>query len=193
MATKADFTEEEWESLHKGLTGAGMMVSASDPGFMDSFGEASALAKHLAQREPEQPERARPRGCPRPRNRFRDHELTREGHRRDDGVASLGDRDADREGSRRRRRLPAARRRHRGGRCRGQERRQRQGDSCSRPDQGGARRELRAFQSEARRGKSTQPTTIWRDDMAARSRLRSPRCSSALSSFLRFRWPRRRH
>jgi hypothetical protein len=48
MATKADFTEEEWESLHKGLTGAGMMVSASDPGFTDSFGEASALAKHLA-------------------------------------------------------------------------------------------------------------------------------------------------
>jgi hypothetical protein len=48
MATKADFTDEEWESLHKGLTGAGMMVSTSDPGFMDSFGEASALAKHLA-------------------------------------------------------------------------------------------------------------------------------------------------
>jgi hypothetical protein len=48
MATKTDFTEEEWESLHKGLTGAGMMVSTSDPGFMDSFGEASALAKHLA-------------------------------------------------------------------------------------------------------------------------------------------------
>lgn len=48
MATKADFTDEEWESLHRGVTGAGMMVSAADPGFMDSFGEASALAKHLA-------------------------------------------------------------------------------------------------------------------------------------------------
>jgi tellurite resistance protein len=47
MATKADFTDEEWEALHRGLTGAGMMVSTSDPGFMDSFGEASALAKHL--------------------------------------------------------------------------------------------------------------------------------------------------
>jgi hypothetical protein len=47
MATKTDFTDEEWEALHKGLTGAGMMVSTSDPGFMDSFGEASALAKHL--------------------------------------------------------------------------------------------------------------------------------------------------
>ena len=49
MATKADFTEEEWEALHRGVTGAGMMVSTSDPGFTDSFGEASALAKHLAQ------------------------------------------------------------------------------------------------------------------------------------------------
>jgi hypothetical protein len=48
MATKADFTEQEWETLHKGVTGAGMLVSTSDPGFMDSFGEASALAKHLA-------------------------------------------------------------------------------------------------------------------------------------------------
>ena len=47
MATKADFTDEEWESMHRGLTGAGMFVSTSDPGFMDSFGEASALAKHL--------------------------------------------------------------------------------------------------------------------------------------------------
>jgi tellurite resistance protein len=48
MATKADFTDEEWETMHKGLTGAGMLVSASDPGFMDSFGEATTLAKHLA-------------------------------------------------------------------------------------------------------------------------------------------------
>jgi hypothetical protein len=47
MATKTDFTDEEWESMHRGLTGAGMFVSTSDPGFMDSFGEASALAKHL--------------------------------------------------------------------------------------------------------------------------------------------------
>jgi len=34
--------------MHKGLTGAGMLVSSSDPGFMDSFGEATTLAKHLA-------------------------------------------------------------------------------------------------------------------------------------------------
>jgi hypothetical protein len=52
MATKADFTEDEWEALQKGVTGAGMLVSVSDRDFTDSFGEARALAKHLAaQRE----------------------------------------------------------------------------------------------------------------------------------------------
>ena len=48
MATKADFTDEEWKTLQKGVTGAGMLVSVSDPDFTDSFGEASALAKSLA-------------------------------------------------------------------------------------------------------------------------------------------------
>ena len=33
--------------MQKGVTGAGLYVSASDPGFMDTFGEASALAKEL--------------------------------------------------------------------------------------------------------------------------------------------------
>ena len=52
MATKADFTEDEWKAMQKGVTGAGMLVSVSDPDFTDSFGEASALAKALAaQRE----------------------------------------------------------------------------------------------------------------------------------------------
>ena len=48
MATKADFTEDEWKALQKGVTGAGMLVSVSDRDFTDSFGEASALAKTLA-------------------------------------------------------------------------------------------------------------------------------------------------
>ena len=48
MATKADFTEEEWKTLQKGVTGAGMLVSVGDRDFTDSFGEASALAKYLA-------------------------------------------------------------------------------------------------------------------------------------------------
>jgi hypothetical protein len=48
MATKADFSEEEWETLQKGVTGSGMLVSVSDRDFTDSFGEAGALAKYLA-------------------------------------------------------------------------------------------------------------------------------------------------
>jgi hypothetical protein len=48
MAGKADFTEQEWETMHKGVTGAGLLVSVSDRGFFDSFKEAGALAKHLA-------------------------------------------------------------------------------------------------------------------------------------------------
>jgi tellurite resistance protein len=52
MATKTDFNEEEWKTMQKGVTGAGMLVSVSDRDFTDSFGEASALAKYLgAQRE----------------------------------------------------------------------------------------------------------------------------------------------
>ena len=48
MATRADFTDDEWKTLRKGVTGAGMLVSVSDRDFTDSFGEASALAKALA-------------------------------------------------------------------------------------------------------------------------------------------------
>ena len=48
MATRSDFTEDEWEALQKGVTGAGMLVSVSDRDFTDAFGEASALAKALA-------------------------------------------------------------------------------------------------------------------------------------------------
>jgi hypothetical protein len=49
MATKADFTEQEWESLQKGVIGAGLLVSLSDRSFFDSFKEAGALGKHVAQ------------------------------------------------------------------------------------------------------------------------------------------------
>ena len=48
MASKADFTEQEWDTLQKGLMGAGLLVSLSDRGFFDSFKEAGAIAKHLA-------------------------------------------------------------------------------------------------------------------------------------------------
>ena len=47
MAGKSDFTEDEWKTLQQGVAGAGMLVSAADRDFTDSFGEASALAKEL--------------------------------------------------------------------------------------------------------------------------------------------------
>jgi hypothetical protein len=49
MAGKAQFTEHEWESLQKGVMGAGLLVSLSDRSFFDTFKEAGALAKHVAQ------------------------------------------------------------------------------------------------------------------------------------------------
>ena len=48
MAGKADFTEDEWKTLSKGVTGAGMLVSVAHKDFTDSFGEATALAKEMA-------------------------------------------------------------------------------------------------------------------------------------------------
>jgi hypothetical protein len=49
MASKADFTEQEWEQLRKGVTGAGLLVSLADRSFFDTFKEAGALAKHLGE------------------------------------------------------------------------------------------------------------------------------------------------
>ena len=48
MARKADFTEEEWNDLQKGVTGAGLLVSAAHRDFTDTFGEAKAVASELA-------------------------------------------------------------------------------------------------------------------------------------------------
>lgn len=48
MAGKSDFTEDEWNTLHRGLTGAGMMVSISERGFTSTFKETGAMAKFLA-------------------------------------------------------------------------------------------------------------------------------------------------
>jgi hypothetical protein len=48
MATRSDFTDQEWATLQKGITGSGMLVSLSDRDFTDTFGEAGAMAKYLA-------------------------------------------------------------------------------------------------------------------------------------------------
>jgi hypothetical protein len=49
MAGKADFTEQEWETLQKGVTGSAMLVSVADRGFFDTFREVGALTKHLTE------------------------------------------------------------------------------------------------------------------------------------------------
>jgi hypothetical protein len=49
MATRTDFSEDEWETIRKGMTGAGMLVSIGDRDFTDAFGEAGALAKRLSE------------------------------------------------------------------------------------------------------------------------------------------------
>ena len=49
MAKKEDFTEQEWESLQKGVTGGALLVSVSDRSFFDTFKEAGAVGKHVAQ------------------------------------------------------------------------------------------------------------------------------------------------
>ena len=48
MASKEDFTDQEWEQLQRGVTGTALLVSASDPGFFETFKEARAAARHMA-------------------------------------------------------------------------------------------------------------------------------------------------
>ena len=48
MATKADFTSEEWEALEHGLAGTTLLVSLADRGLFDSFKEAREAAKHIS-------------------------------------------------------------------------------------------------------------------------------------------------
>jgi len=43
------FDEAELETLRKGVRGAGLLVALSDRSFFDTFKEAGALGKHLAQ------------------------------------------------------------------------------------------------------------------------------------------------
>lgn len=47
MATRANFSDQEWEDLRRGVTGAALLVSVSDRSLFDSFKEAGAFAKHM--------------------------------------------------------------------------------------------------------------------------------------------------
>jgi hypothetical protein len=49
MASKKDFSEDEWTQLQHGLAGTVLLVSVSDPGLFDTFKEAGAAGKHYAE------------------------------------------------------------------------------------------------------------------------------------------------
>jgi hypothetical protein len=49
MAGKADFTQDEWEQLQNAVAGTTLLVSLSDPGLFDTFKEAGAAGRHIAQ------------------------------------------------------------------------------------------------------------------------------------------------
>jgi hypothetical protein len=48
MASRTDFTDDEWATLQKGITGSAMLVSLSDRDLSDTFGEVGAMGKFLA-------------------------------------------------------------------------------------------------------------------------------------------------
>jgi hypothetical protein len=49
MATKSDFTPEQWEQLQWALNDTTVYLSLVDPGFIESFKEAGAASKYLAE------------------------------------------------------------------------------------------------------------------------------------------------
>jgi hypothetical protein len=59
VATKDQFTEQEWDQLKRGVMGAALWVSVSDPGLFESFKEASTAARHMAQGRQSQSELVR--------------------------------------------------------------------------------------------------------------------------------------
>src|SRR5262249_46011115 len=48
MATKTDFTDAEWTTLARGVTGSSVLVSLADRDFTDTFGGVSAMTHYLA-------------------------------------------------------------------------------------------------------------------------------------------------
>jgi hypothetical protein len=48
VASKKDFSADEWAQLQHGLAGTALLVAVSDPGLFDTFKEAGAAGKHYA-------------------------------------------------------------------------------------------------------------------------------------------------
>ena len=107
MATKADFTEDEWAALQRGVTGSGMLVSLSDPDFTEGFGEAHTLSKFLAAQHQVGATELVREVVGDAQDRVRAHRLAHEGARRDACLPARLGRDAHRQGPRGARRRTA--------------------------------------------------------------------------------------
>jgi hypothetical protein len=59
MASKRDFTEDEWKELQQGVTGAALLVSSAHRDFTDTFGEVKAVATQLGEHRNSQSELVR--------------------------------------------------------------------------------------------------------------------------------------
>jgi hypothetical protein len=55
MATKSDFTADEWQTLQWAVLDTMALVALADPGFWDSFKEASAAARFIAAAKADSP------------------------------------------------------------------------------------------------------------------------------------------
>jgi hypothetical protein len=53
MAGRPDFSDDEWNTLHRALTGAGMWVAMSERGFTSTFKETGAMASFMAHQSKE--------------------------------------------------------------------------------------------------------------------------------------------
>lgn len=56
MASKADFNEEEWQTLQWAVTDTMTYLSMADPGFWDTFKEASGAARFLSENKTSSPD-----------------------------------------------------------------------------------------------------------------------------------------
>lgn len=53
MASRSEFTDDEWNTLHRAATGAGLTVALSEQGFTSTFKESGAMASFMAHQSTE--------------------------------------------------------------------------------------------------------------------------------------------
>ena len=98
MATRQDFTDDEWAHLQKGVTGSAMLVSLSDRDFTDTFGEVGAMTKTWRASRPRPPAGSSAAGED-AQHRVRADDVARPDARRHDGGDPRLDRAAPGQGA----------------------------------------------------------------------------------------------